>query len=111
MSNRIEKYWYVLLGSMAGAGVALLFAPQSGQKTRRQLKKYGQKAGNRAQEFVGEIAESVDCVVRDALEYSGTGLQKGKKLTDKARHEILEVLEAGKKYLEEEKHKLDKVLK
>ena len=111
MSNRIEKYWYVLVGSMVGAGVALLFAPQAGQKTRRQLKRYGQKAGTRAQVFVGEIAESVDCVVRDALEYGGTGLEKGKKLTDKARHEILEVLDAGKKYLEEEKHKLDRVLK
>jgi gas vesicle protein len=111
MSNRIEKYWYVVLGSMVGAGIALLFAPQTGAKTRRQLKKYGQKAGSRAQEFVGEVSESLDCVVRDVLEYSGTGLEKGKKLTDRARHEILEVLEAGKKYLEEEKHKLDKVLK
>ena len=99
MSNRIEKYWYVVLGSMVGAGIALLFAPQTGAKTRRQLKKYGQKAGSRAQEFVGEVSESLDCVVRDVLEYSGTGLEKGKKLTDRARHEILEVLEAGKKYL------------
>jgi gas vesicle protein len=111
MATRIEKYWYVVLGSMVGAGVALLFAPQTGAKTRRQIRKYGKKAGDRAHVFVGEIAESVDCVVRDALEYGGTGLEKGKHLTEKARHEILEVLEAGKKYLEEEKHKLDKVLK
>jgi gas vesicle protein len=111
MSTRIEKYWYVVLGSMVGAGVALLFAPQTGDKTRRQIAKYGRKAGSRAQVFVGDIAESLDCVVRDALEKGGTGLEKGKKLTDRARNEILEVLEAGKKYLEEEKHKLDKVLK
>jgi gas vesicle protein len=111
MASRIEKYWYVILGSMVGAGVALLFAPQSGDKTRRQLVKYGKKAGNRAQEFVGEIAESLDGTLQEILDYSGDSIEKGKKLTDRARNEILEVLDAGKKYLEEEKTKLDKILK
>jgi len=111
MANRIEKYWYVVLGSMVGASVALLFAPQSGNKTRRQIVKYGKKAGNRAQDFVGEIAESLDGTLHDILEYSGDSIEKGKKLTDRARSEILEVLDAGKRYLEEEKTKLDKILK
>jgi gas vesicle protein len=111
MASRIEKYWYVLLGSMVGAGVALLFAPQTGVKTRKQIAKYGKKAGNRAQEFVGDIAESLDATLHDILDYSGDQIEKGKKLTDRARGEILDVLDAGKKYLEEEKSKLDKVLK
>jgi len=111
MASRIEKYWYVVLGSMVGAGVALLFAPQTGTKTRKQLAKYGKQAGNRAQEFVGDIAESLDDTLHDILDYSGDQLEKGKKLTDRARGEILEVLDAGKKYLEEEKNKLDKILK
>jgi gas vesicle protein len=111
MASRIEKYWYVALGSMVGAGVALLFAPQSGDKTRKQIVKYGKKAGNRAQEFVGEIAESLDGTLQEILDYSGDSIEKGKKLTDRARNEILEVFDAGKKYLEEEKTKLDKILK
>ena len=111
MASRIEKYWYVLLGSMVGAGVALLFAPQAGDKTRKQIARYGKKAGNRTQEFVGEIAESLDDTLHEILDYSGDQLDKGKKLTDRARTEILEVLDAGKKYLEEEKTKLDKILK
>jgi len=111
MASRIEKYWYVLLGSMVGAGVALLFAPQTGDKTRKQIAKYGKKAGNRAQEFVGEIAESLDDTLHEILDYSGGQIEKGKKLTDRARSEILEVLDAGKKYLEDEKGKLDKILK
>jgi gas vesicle protein len=111
MANRIEKYWYIVLGSLVGAGVALLIAPQTGERTRRQLAKYGKKAGGRAQEFVGEISESLDCIVRDVLEYGETRLEKGKQITDRARNEILEVLDAGKKYLDEEKLKLDKILK
>lgn len=111
MASRIEKYWYVLLGSMVGAGVALLVAPQTGDKTRKQIAKYGKKAGNRAQDFVGEIAESLDDTLHEILDYSGDQIERGKKLTDRARSEILEVLDAGKKYLEDEKGKLDKILK
>lgn len=109
--SRIEKYIYVVLGSCVGASIALLMAPQSGAKTRRQLVRYGKKAGSRAQEFVGEIAESLDDVLGEILEVGEEGLEKGKALTERARGEILEVLDAGKKYIEEERVKLDKIFK
>jgi gas vesicle protein len=100
-----------LFGAFVGASVALLFAPQTGEKTRRQLKKYGKKAGSRAQRFVGDIAESMDSALGDILDYSQDGLEKGKKLSDRARVEILDVLDAGKKYIEEERTKLDKIFR
>ena len=108
---KIEKYAYLVFGSIVGASVALLLAPQSGARTRRQLAKYGKKAGNRAQEFVGEIAESLDGVLDDVFELGEQGLKKGKKLTEKARGEIMDVLDAGQSYLQEERSKLDKILK
>lgn len=101
----------VFFGALVGASVALLFAPQSGRKTRQNLGKYGKKVGNRAQKFVGEIAESMDDVLGDILEYGQGGLEKGKQLSDRARVEILDVLDAGKKYIEEERVKLEKVFK
>ena len=111
MSHKIEKYAFVLLGSFVGAGIALLFAPQTGARTRKQIVKYGKKAGTRAQKFVGEIAESMDDVLGDILQIGEQGIDKGKQLTDKARGEILEVLDAGKKYIEDERTKLDRILK
>lgn len=111
MANKAEKYFFVVFGSLVGAGVALLFAPQSGTKTRRQIVRYGKKAGTRAQRFVGDIGESLDHTLGDILQFGQDGFEKGKKLTESARHEILDVLDAGKKYLEEERVKLDKILK
>src|SRR5215813_4603379 len=98
-----KKFLMLLAGSIVGAAVGLLLAPQSGDKTRRQIMKYGKKAGSRTHEFVGEIAEAIDDVLGDILEYSGEGLEKGKQLTERARKEILEVLDAGKSYIEEER--------
>lgn len=101
----------LFLGGLIGASLALLFAPQTGKKTRRMVAQYGKKAGSRAQFFVGEIADTLDRTLGDILEAGSVGLEKGKKLTDAARGEILNVLEAGKCYLEEEKGKLEKMLR
>ncbi len=99
-----NAFLMILAGATVGAAAALLLAPQTGAKTRKQLVKYGKKAGTRAQKFVSEIAESMDDVLGDILAKGEEGLERG-------RSEILEVLDAGKKYIEDEKTKLAKVLK
>jgi gas vesicle protein len=102
--NKGEGLLMMLAGATIGAAIALLFAPQTGQKTRKQIVRYGKKAGGRAQEFVSEIAESIDDVLGDVMELGEEGIVKGKA-------EILDVLDAGKKYIEDEKAKIAKILK
>jgi gas vesicle protein len=101
----------LFLGGLIGASLALLFAPQTGKKTRKLVAQYGKKAGSRAQFFVAEIADTLDHTLADILEAGSAGLEKGKRISDVARGEILNVLEAGKTYLEEEKGKLEKMLR
>ncbi len=110
-ASGVEKTFLILLGGLVGASVALLFAPQTGETTRKQIVRYGKKAGSRTQKFVGAIGESLDEALGDILKVGGEGLEKGIKLTSRARHEVLEVLDAGKKYLEDERGKLEKALK
>ena len=47
----------VLAGAAAGAGLALLFAPQSGGKTRQEIQKRAGEMKTRADEFVANIKE------------------------------------------------------
>ena len=101
----------MLLGSFVGASLALLFAPQTGERTRKDLVKAGKKAGNRAQKFVGRIAKDLDRTIGDIIEFSESGLEKSKELTGKTREEILDVLDAGKVFIEEERAKLEKIFK
>lgn len=110
-NDNAGKAFAMVVGGLLGAGVALMFAPQSGNKTRRQIAKYSKKAGTRTQKFVGDIGDSLDSVIHDIIDASSTGIQKGKKLTDRAQKEILEVLDAGKSYIDEERIKLEKLLK
>ena len=48
-----------VLGLAVGAGLALLFAPKTGEETRRELQKRVRKVGDQAQDFVAEVTDSV----------------------------------------------------
>jgi gas vesicle protein len=66
-----KNYWLAfLIGASAGAAIALLYAPQSGAKTRRQLRKGVEDAGDyledagdylksQAERFAGEAQKAV----------------------------------------------------
>ncbi len=57
------KFWAVFaVGVTAGAAVALIYAPQTGEKTRKQIKRKLEDAGDYlkdAGETLGERAEKV----------------------------------------------------
>lgn len=53
----------LLVGAAAGAAVALLVAPQSGKRTRRQLKKAVSVARDSASERLGDLSDDVRTAV------------------------------------------------
>lgn len=48
-----------LLGGAVGAGLALLMAPQSGKKTRRQLKEFAEDMTEHATEYAERLKKRV----------------------------------------------------
>lgn len=52
------KYWAAFtLGIAAGTAVALLYAPQTGAKTRKQLKKNWDDAGDYVRDYADDVSE------------------------------------------------------
>lgn len=49
---------WLVIGAALGAGLALLFAPQSGRETRRELRRGARRVRDLAEEAVGELKES-----------------------------------------------------
>lgn len=62
------------IGAAAGAAIALIYAPQSGAKTRRQLRRGFEDAGD----YIKDTAETIG-------DQAGKCMKRGKSLVEDAR--------------------------
>lgn len=97
-------------GALLGAGIALLLAPQSGKKTRRDIARYAKKAKRRAEGVVEDFADSVSGMVDEVGDRAADILGKGKDLAHDAKKEVLHVIEDGQRKLEKQRAKLEKLI-
>ena len=85
-----------MAAGMAGAALALLFAPQSGKKTRRAIQKASQDLVDRAEALQEDLSERVAALVEDALVMAEQGLDKGKGITEKVQEDLVSKLQTSK---------------
>jgi len=104
MEDRDKKIVAALLlmaaGGVIGAGLALLFAPQTGDKTRKDLLRYAKKARHKADEAVEELASNVNSMVDTIGEKTEELVEKGKELAGGSRKELIRLIEEGASKLE-----------
>ena len=93
-------------GALLGAGVALLFAPQSGRKTRRDLSRFADKTRNKVEAAQIEWRHSIENIVGDAVERIGGGLNRGIDWTDSKIAEFQRALDGGRKFIQDEIEKI-----
>lgn len=92
MSNTGGFLAGLLIGALAGAAAMLLFAPQSGEETRRQIR-------DRTMELRDTVGEKYDEAVDTARE-------RARHLGDEVRSRVDEVQHKGQELLEEQKNRV-----
>lgn len=60
-----------LLGLAVGAGIALLYAPQSGTETRADLRRGARRARRKARDFAEEARDAAHDIARSSREAAG----------------------------------------
>lgn len=86
-----------LLGGVVGAGLALLFAPQSGRETRQKIKDLADDVKEKSAEYVHQAKEKATSLV-----------EEGKGYYDEKKSILKSAVEAGKEAYEKEKEKYAK---
>jgi len=89
----------LITGALLGAGVALLFAPQSGRKTRRDICHFAEKVGNKAEAARIELQHSIDSIIGDVEEKLQEGLAYGMDWTDSKIVDLRQALDTARKSL------------
>lgn len=92
----------LITGTLLGAGIALLCAPQSGRKTRRDIRHFAQKVGNKAEAARIELQHSIDDIIGDMEEKLQDGLANGMDWTDGKIVDLRRALEAARKSISTE---------
>jgi len=100
----------LVAGGIMGAGVALLFAPQSGKKTRQDIARYSRKAKRKAEDVVDDFTGSVSELTEAVTEKASELLDKGRDVAHDAKRELLRAIEDGQHKLEKQKNRLAKII-
>jgi gas vesicle protein len=100
----------LVAGAILGAGAALLFAPQSGRQTRRDIARYARKTGRKLEGAAGEVAESVAGMADAVEEKAEEILEKGKDLSRESLEAVLNAFNEGQERLGRQRDRLAKLL-
>lgn len=92
-----------VLGALVGAGLALLFAPQSGEETQEEIKARAGKLKDVAQDRVRDAQEHLEHRLTDARKNVQSRVEGVKDAVESGRHAAMEAREDLEKKLERSK--------
>jgi len=99
----------LVAGGLVGAGLALLFAPQSGRETRKDIRRFGKKAKQGAQDVAEEVAEQISAMADAVSDKTSELAHQGKAAARDTKKELLRAIDEGKSRLEKERARLVKL--
>lgn len=99
----------IVAGGVIGAGLALLFAPQSGDRTRRDIGRYARRVRTRADEAAEDLSDSVSNLVESIGEKTEELVEKGKDVAGSTRKDIIRLIEEGAAKLEKFRTRLSRM--
>jgi gas vesicle protein len=99
----------MVAGGIIGAGLALLLAPQSGQRTRRDISRCAKRVKSRADEVVEDLKDNINDLVETIGDKTEDLVEKGKDVAGNARKDLIHLIEEGASRLEKFRTRLSRM--
>ena len=96
-----------LVGLAVGAGIALLFAPRSGEATRRDIRRRAMRVRRAAGQVASDVADSVSDSFNDARRRVEEKLDAAREAVDLKRQQVQRAMEAGRVAAREARSELE----
>ena len=91
------------IGGLLGAGAALLFAPQSGKRTRSDISRFTRNTAYKAKDTLEDATESVQELVDNISDKLSDLASSRKEITEGAKKKIVNTLDNMHKAIEKQK--------
>ena len=102
---------FFFTGAMVGAAVALLYAPQSGVRTKKDIKRFARKTVHQLEAIQGDVRDQVTDWVDDMTEVVKDGVDRGKTLGAQGYDQVLQRFDSMKKCVEDGRSRLEHLIK
>jgi len=87
-----KNYWLAFgIGVSAGAAIALLYAPQSGARTRKQLRKGLDNAVDDANDYLKDAGDYLKAQAEKLSDEAEVAVKRARKFADKAGDHISDI--------------------
>jgi gas vesicle protein len=94
-------------GLAIGAGLALLFAPRTGEETRRDLQARAKKVGDQAQNLVSDVSDSVSETISSARRKVEDRIDSTRNAVELKRRQVSNAVEAGRMAAQQAREELE----
>jgi gas vesicle protein len=101
----------LLAGAMVGAAVALLYAPQSGVRTRRDIRRLGEDTVDRLDDLQESMRDQAAEWVADLSEVVSDGVARGKQLGAESYQRILQGFDSAKQCVEDGRSRIELLIR
>jgi len=109
--NMKQAAGFLFAGAIVGSAIALLYAPQSGARTTKNIKKLARKTVDRLDDLQGDIRDQVSNWVNDMAEVVKDAVDQGKKLGAEGYENVLQGFDNAKKCVEDGRSRLEQLIK
>jgi gas vesicle protein len=100
----------LLLGVAIGAGVALLFAPRSGEETRTRIRRKARRAGDAAREVAEGVTDSVADSFESARSRVEHQIESARSAIVMKKQQVTRAMDAGRAAAQEARGDLERRL-
>ena len=110
-NNKAECLGFLITGVTLGVVTALLYAPQSGIRTRKLIRREAHRRIGQLDDLQDDVRSQVNDWVEDVQTVVADGLQRGKKLSVAGREKVLGVFDEATNRLEEGKIRIEGLIR
>ncbi len=100
----------LLLGVLIGAGVALLFAPRSGEETRTEISRRARRAGSKVKGVAEEVTDQVVDTFEGAKARVEEQIESARSAIEMKKAQVARAMEAGREAAQQARGDLERRL-